>query len=311
LILAVKFIQPFILNVPRAGIKYKLMHESDIAGADHERRFGGLTRLYGPDCLGLLRAAHVMVAGLGGVGSWCAEALVRSGIGRITLIDMDHVAESNVNRQLHALDSTLGQAKVDAMARRLADINPACQVCTVDDFITPDNTVSLLAERPDVLLDCTDQVAAKVAMVVEARRLALPVVVCGGAGGKTDVFSMRSADLSQAVHDALLARVRTQLRRQHGFPKGAARPGKRAARPPRMGVQAIWFDQSVRLPSQWEPGTGSAQTGLQGLSCAGYGSAVTITASMGMAAASLALEQILQSAHSIRDLGLTLESGVE
>lgn len=280
------------MNALSHVIKYKLMPKTAIASPDYVRRFGGLTRLYGPDSLEPLQAAHVVVAGLGGVGSWCAEALARSGVGTLTLIDLDHIAESNINRQLHALGSTVGQAKVEAMARRLADIHPDGKVHAIDDFVTPENVASLLSNNVDVLIDCTDQVAAKLAMVLEARRRGLSLVVCGGAGGKTDVFSLRTGDLSCATHDALLASVRSRLRRHHGFPKGGDHAG-RGRRPARMGVDAIWFDQPLRLPTQWVGQDSSSSAGLQGLSCAGYGSVVTITASMGMAAANLSLQTLL------------------
>lgn len=270
------------------------MPETNIVAADHERRFGGLTRLFGPDCLETLQKAHVLVAGLGGVGSWCAEALVRSGVGKLTLVDLDHIAESNINRQLHALGSTVGQAKVEAMAARLADINPACKLHAIDDFVTPDNVADLLADQPEVLIDCTDQVAAKVAMVVEADKRKLPIIVCGGAGGKTDLLSLRAGDLSAACHDALLARVRTQLRRRHGYASGAMRDTARSRRRARMGVTALWVDQPVRLPEAWQTDAGiPMERASQGLSCAGYGSVVTITAGMGLAAANLALDGLL------------------
>lgn len=277
---------------------------------DYERRFGGLERLYGPEALGRLAAAHVMVAGIGGVGTWCAEALARSGVGAITLVDLDHVSESNVNRQLHALTDTIGQSKVVAMAQRVAGINPDCVVRAVDDFVTPDNVTSLLESTPDVVIDCTDQVAAKIAMILEGRLRNIPVLVCGGAGGKTDPLTLQAGDLSLATHDALLSRLRDVLRRQHGYPKASRTSGKPAARVPRMGVWALWLPQPVILPAQWGSATTSdrgaqdddvdasdnitdSATGLQGLSCAGYGSVVTVTATMGMAAANRALAVIV------------------
>lgn len=262
--------------------------------SDYERRFGGLQRLYGPACLDRLAAAHIVVAGIGGVGTWCAEALARSGIGAITLIDLDHISESNINRQLHALSATLGQSKIQAMADRIAGINPQCRVHLIDDFVTPENAAELFASDPDVVIDCTDQVAAKIAMILEGRVRKVPVLVCGGAGGKTDPLSLRAGDLSQASHDALLSRIRNTLRRQHRFPKASTQGGKRARRVPRMGVHSLWFEQPVILPEEWTDANNAADAGgLQGLSCAGYGSAVTVTASMGMAAANQALALVL------------------
>lgn len=290
-----------VWHVLRVPFPYMDISETDSAAdgdlaqmADNERRFGGLQRLYGGEALVKLAGAHVAVAGIGGVGSWCVEALARSGVGRLTLIDMDHVAESNINRQLHALTDTLGQSKINAMAARVHGINPHCTLHLIDDFVTPDNVVELLAPDLDVLIDCTDQVSAKIAMVLETRRRKLPIVVCGGAGGKTNVLALRAGDLSVSLNDALLAKLRNTLRRHHGYPKGADANGKALKRVPRMGVRVLWFDQPAVLPQQWaDPQPCElGGTGLQGLSCAGYGSAVAITASMGMAAAADAIQWI-------------------
>lgn len=264
---------------------------------DRQRRFGGLDRLYGAQTVETLARGQVIVAGIGGVGTWCVEALARSGIGALTLIDLDHIAESNINRQVHALDSTLGQAKVQAMAQRVRDINPHCRIRLIDDFVGPENVEQIFSSGSGVLVDCTDQVSAKVAMVLAARAHAWPIIVCGGAGGKTDPLSLRAGDLSLAVHDALLGRVRGVLRKAHGYPKGGVQGGKAHKRMPRMGVSCLWFEQTVILPELWQQT--SEQTVLQGLSCAGYGSAVTVTASMGMAAAHQAIQCVLK-AHTAR-----------
>lgn len=268
---------------------------NDACQVDAQRRFGGLERLYGPESLARLGRTHVAVAGIGGVGSWCAEALARSGVGALTLIDLDHVTESNVNRQLHALTETLGAAKVQAMARRIHGINPACRVNLVDDFVTPGNVRDLLPADLTLLVDCTDQIAAKTAMVVEAAARGLPVVVCGGAGGKTDSLSLRAGDLSRAANDALLAKLRNTLRRRHGYPKASDQAGRPRRRIPRMGVRALWFDQVARMPSAWL-GDEAGETAPQGLSCAGYGSLVTVTATMGMAAAGQAVHCLIEGA---------------
>src|SRR5690606_7059732 len=167
----------------------------------------------------------------------CAEALARSGVGSITLVDLDHIAESNVNRQLHALTDTLGQAKVVAMAQRIRGINPGCRLGMVDDFISPENVAELLPPDAGMIIDCTDQAAAKVAMILEARNRRIPIVVCGGAGGKTNPLALRAGDLSTAVNDALLSKLRNTLRRRHGFPRAADHAGKARKRIPRMGVR--------------------------------------------------------------------------
>ncbi len=277
----------------------------DTSQFDTERRFGGIDRLYGPDSAGRLGKAHVVVAGIGGVGSWCAEALARCGIGAISLIDLDHIAESNINRQLHALTATLGQSKVVAMAQRVHGINPDCRVHMLDDFVSPENVSEMFAVDASLIIDCTDQAHAKIAMILEARKRKLPIVVCGGAGGKTDPLSLRAGDLSLAVNDALLSKLRNTLRRQHRYPKASNHAGKLLKRVPKMGVRALWFDQPVLLPAQWRQSDtlrqSSAHSGplddqadtLQGLSCAGYGSVVTVTAAMGLAAANEAVQWLL------------------
>ncbi|NYT62299.1 tRNA threonylcarbamoyladenosine dehydratase [Alcaligenaceae bacterium] len=268
----------------------------DSSQFDAERRFGGLERLYGPDSLQYLLGAHVVVAGIGGVGSWCAEALARCGVGAISLIDLDHIAESNINRQLHALTETLGQSKVAAMAQRVHGINPACRVQMLDDFVGPDNVAELFAPDVGFVIDCTDHAQAKIAMVLEAGLRKVPIVVCGGAGGKTSPLSLRAGDLSLAVNDALLAKLRNTLRRQHGYPKASDHAGKPRKRVPKMGVKALWFDQPALLPAQWQTPDNIDQDGaLQGLSCAGYGSIVTVTAAMGLAAANEAVQWLLSN----------------
>lgn len=274
--------------------------------ADSGRRFGGLARLYGPSAPARLQAARIAVVGLGGVGSWAAEALARCGVGALTLVDLDHVAESNVNRQLHALSGTLGLAKVDAMAERVRGINPACAVSTIDDFVTPGNAADVLPPDLDVVVDCTDQAAAKIAMILLARERGQGLVVCGGAGGKTDPLALRAGDLSQASHDALLAKLRNTLRRQHGYPRPSSRPGKPHGRIPRMGVRALWLDQQAILPQAWlaaeeaedAVGVQVPAPAPQGLSCAGYGSVVMVTAAMGMAAANEAVQAVLAGGKS-------------
>ncbi len=264
-----------------------------------ERRFGGLARLYGPGAPARLASAHVAVVGLGGVGSWTAEALARSGVGALTLIDLDVVSESNVNRQLHALSSTLGQSKIQAMADRIAGINPDCRLTLIDDFVTPENVAALLDGTYDALLDCADQAPAKIAMILHARQSGVPIVVCGGAGGKTDTLALRGGDLSTAVNDALLAKLRNVLRRQHGFARASDQAGKPRKRVPKMNVYALWFDQPAILPAAWTtatdaPADGGGAAAPVGLSCAGYGSVVTVTAVMGMAAAHRAVQWIVE-----------------
>lgn len=252
-----------------------------ICQMDAERRFGSLERAFGIEIIDAFAGFHVAVAGIGGVGSWAVEALARSAVGRLTLIDMDHVAESNINRQVHALDSTIGQSKILAMRQRIAQINPQCQVGLVDDFVQADNALALIPADADVVLDCTDQMAAKVAMVLACRSRGQALLVAGAAGGKTNALSLRQGDLRDATHDPLLARLRQQLRKHHGYP----RPGSRRVAP--MGVATLWLDQPVRTPQ-------SLRSGGSALACAGYGSLVTVTASMGLAAAGWAMDFLVR-----------------
>jgi tRNA A37 threonylcarbamoyladenosine dehydratase len=271
------------------------LHEQTEHLTDAQRRFGSLARLFGPNANVALHQAHVAVVGIGGVGSWAAEALARHGVGALTLIDLDHIAESNINRQVHALSDTLGQSKVEAMAARIYGINPECRVHLVDDFLTPENVNEVLPETLDVVIDCTDQMRAKVAMVLQARTRKQYLIVCGGAGGKTNLLSMRIGDLSEATHDALLARLRNILRKQHGYARASTQAGPPRKRTPKMGVKVLWFDQPTILPEAWQETQTHSDSVLQGLSCAGYGSSVTVTASMGLAAAAEAVNKIIHT----------------
>ena len=244
---------------------------------DVERRFGGLARLYGVTGAQRIRAAHVAVVGIGGVGSWAVEALARSGVGQLTLIDLDHVAESNINRQIHALESTLGQAKVQAMCERIAQINPACIVHCVDDFVAPGNWPQLLPPGVDAVLDACDQVRAKTAMAAWARRHPSIFISVGAAGGKRLAHKVDIDDLSQTTHDPLLAQLRYRLRREHQAP----RDGKK------MGVACVFSREAVSPPD-----ASCAVQGDGSLNCSGYGSVVSVTATFGQCAAGWVMNQI-------------------
>ena len=257
--------------------------------ADFNRRFGGIARLYGAAALARFQRARVCVVGIGGVGSWVAEALARSGIGAITLIDLDNIAESNTNRQIHALEASFGQAKVTAMAERIRGINPACELIEIEDFVTPENVASMLDGNFDVVIDAIDQVKAKVAMIAWCRDNQRPIIVAGGAGGKVDPTKIEVGDLSRTVQDPLLARVRSLLRKTHAFPRD---PKKK------FGVTAVFSSEPLRnLPNDVAcaatPGaTPSPPKASSGLNCAGFGSSVCVTASVGLFAASAALRHL-------------------
>lgn len=251
-----------------------------LAEADAARRFGALARLYGAAGAQRIRVAHVAVVGIGGVGSWAAEALARSGVGRLTLVDLDHVAESNVNRQVHALSATLGQAKVEAMRERIAQIHPGCGVHAVDAFVDAGNWPQLLPAPVDALIDACDQVSAKLVMAAWARGQgrALHFITVGAAGGKQRAERVEVADLAAVTHDPLLARLRQRLRRDAGAPAGG-----RA-----IGVACVFSREPVRLPEACD-----GPAGLDGsLSCHGYGSSVAVTASFGFCAAGWVLSAL-------------------
>lgn len=255
--------------------------------ADLERRFGGLRRLYGADPAQRIFGAHVVVVGIGGVGSWTVEALARSGVGRLTLIDMDHVAESNINRQIHALDGTLGMAKAEAMRERIAQINAACEVRVIDDFATPENWPAILGEggaaAPSAVVDACDQVRAKTTMAHWAMRQRVPFVTVGAAGGKRLAHAAEVADLAQVTHDPLLAQLRYRLRRQHG-----------AAREGRIGVACVFSREAVK-PADASCAV-DGDTSDHSLNCHGYGSAVTVTATFGLCAAGWVMNRLAQGA---------------
>jgi len=248
-----------------------------IGSADLQRRFGGLDRLYGVEGASRIRDAHVAVVGIGGVGSWAVEALARCGVGQLTLIDLDHVAESNINRQIHALDTTVGMAKVQAMRERIAHINPACVVHCVEEFVEPANWPTLLPSPVDAVIDACDQVKAKTAMAAWALKQRTVFISVGAAGGKRQAHKVDIDDLSLTTHDPLLAQLRYRLRREHG----AARDGKK------IGVACVFSRESVAPPDP-----SCAIEGDGSLNCHGYGSVVSVTATFGQCAAGWIIEQI-------------------
>lgn len=248
-----------------------------LESADLARRFSGLDRLLGVEPADRVRLAHVMVVGIGGVGSWAAEALARSGVGRLTLVDMDHISESNINRQLHALSSTLGMAKIEAMRQRIDLINPACDVRCLDTFADADNWASLVAGGVDAVLDACDQVRTKTAMAAWAIQTKTPFITVGAAGGKRLAHAVDIADLSETTHDPLLAQVRYRLRKEHGAPKN----GKK------MRVACVFSKEAVAGPD-----ASCAVESDGSLNCHGYGSLVTVTATFGMCAAGWIIDKI-------------------
>lgn len=250
--------------------------------ADLERRFGGLRRLYGDAAYQTLRAASVAVVGLGGVGSWTAEALARSGVARLVLIDLDHVAESNINRQVQASTASLGQHKGEALRERIAGIHPGCDVVVVDAFVEPGHWPALLPVPVQALVDACDAVRAKAALAAWGLATGVPVVCVGAAGGKRLAQRVEVEDLADATHDPLLASLRQRLRKEAGAPRQGC-----------IGVRCVFSREPVSPPVD-------AACGADGsLNCHGYGSSVTVTATFGLVAAGEAIARLLE-AHAPR-----------
>lgn len=244
---------------------------------NHQRRFSGVEKLYGQRALRLFTQAHVIIIGVGGVGSWTVEALARSAIGKLTLIDLDHITESNINRQLHALDSTLGQAKVNALAARVMEINNQCEVHCIDDFITRSNISNILSHlvgKNCVVIDCIDYANAKAALIAWCKQQGVSVLTVGAAGACVDPLSIKLTDLSFTKEDVLLSKTRRDLRREYSFPRNVKKC---------FDVPAIYTDEK-RRPTTSIKG---------GLNCAGYGSSVQVTASIGFIAAAKVLTMLI------------------
>jgi len=252
-----------------------------------DSRFAGIERLYGAGSVARLARVRAAIVGVGGVGSWAAESLARSGVGALTLIDADDVCVSNTNRQLHALADTLGKAKVTVMAERLRGINPALAVEPVERFVTPATLAELLDRGFDLVLDACDAFRVKVEMTAWCRRRKLPLIVCGSAGGRTDPTQIRIRDLSRTQHDALLGLVRRKLRQEFRFPTNPDRY---------FGVPAVYSLENVRYPQADGSVCGTRPEGSDSLKLdcgGGLGAATHVTAAFGFAAAGRALEMLL------------------
>lgn len=256
---------------------------------DFARRFGGIARLYGERALERFRAAHVCVIGVGGVGSWVVEALARSAVGRLTLIDLDNVAESNVNRQIQALTATIGMPKIDALKQRIAQINPFCEVTLVEDFIEPDNLEQMVGiGRFDYVVDAIDSVKPKAALVAYCRAHGIPLVTIGGAGGQVDPTRIEIRDLARTEQEPLLKKVRKILRARYGFAKGEKN---------KYHVDAVFSMEPLRYPETGDACEVDANS-VTGLNCAGFGSSMVVTATFGMVAAGHVLRKLAEAANA-------------
>lgn len=254
------------------------------ADVDYQQRFGGVGRLYGVDGLARLRAARVAVVGVGGVGCWAAEALVRSGVGHVTIIDMDEVCINNTNRQLHALDGQVGRAKVEALGERLRLINPYLDLVEVMDFFTASTADALLEPGFDVVIDAIDDLYNKALLIASCRQRQIPVIASGGAGGRRDPGQLVVVDLAQSGQDGLLRRLRKRLREVHGFPSGDEP----------WGVWCVASKERALYPT---PEGGVCHTAPEGgavrLDCAsGFGASVAVTGTVGFMLAAEALRVV-------------------
>ncbi|MEJ2766616.1 tRNA cyclic N6-threonylcarbamoyladenosine(37) synthase TcdA [Photobacterium sp. MCCC 1A19761] len=263
------------------------MRELDTPASDqYDQRFGGTRRLYGNSEVEILRAAHVCVIGIGGVGSWAAEALARTGVGELTLIDMDDVCVTNINRQIHAMSGTVGQSKIEVMAERIRLINPECQINLIDDFITPENIPEYIDHRFDYVLDAIDSVKPKAALLAYCKRHKIKVITTGGAGGQTDPTQIQITDLTKTIQDPLAAKIRTMLRRFHNFSKTR-----------KFGIECVYSTEQLKYP-QADGSVCNVKATAEGpkrMDCAsGFGAATMVTATFGFVAASRIVQKLIE-----------------
>ncbi len=248
---------------------------------NYEQRFGGIGRLYTAEGLAKLRQAHICVIGIGGVGSWAVEALARSGIGKITMIDMDDICVTNINRQIHAMSGTIAQLKTEAMQERIAKINPECEVEIIDDFLTPENIPDYLNRGYDYVIDAIDSVRVKAALIAYCKRNKIKIITTGGAGGQTDPTQIQIADLSKTIQDPLASKVRSLLRKEYHFSQNPKR---------KFGIDCVFSTQPLIFPKMGENCEISAT-----MNCAnGFGAVTMITATFGFFAVSRVIDKLLQ-----------------
>jgi tRNA threonylcarbamoyladenosine dehydratase len=265
------------------------MRELNAPASDHyNQRFGGTRRLYGQQSVEILRAAHVCVIGLGGVGSWAAEALARTGVGELTLIDMDDVCVTNINRQVHAMSGTVGQSKIEVMAERIKLINPDCKVNLIDDFISVENQDQYLRKEYDYVLDAIDSIKAKAALVAYCRSNKIKVITTGGAGGQTDPTQIKVADLTKTIQDPLARKLKERLRREHNFPTNPAR---------KFGIDCVFSTEQLKYPQPDGSvcGVKSTAEGPKRMDCAsGFGAATMVTATFGFVASARIVDKLIE-----------------
>lgn len=250
---------------------------------NYEQRFGGIGRLYTPEGLAILRQAHICVIGIGGVGSWAVEALARSGVGKLTLIDMDDICVTNINRQIHALSGEIGKLKTEVMQARVKAINPECEVAIIDDFLTTDNLHDYLLRGYDYVIDAIDSVKVKAALIAFCKRNKIKMITTGGAGGQTDPTQIQIADLSRTIQDPLASKVRNLLRKNYNFSQNPKR---------KFGIDCVFSTQPLIFPKMNEGCEISAT-----MNCAnGFGAATMVTATFGFFAVSRVIDKLLAKA---------------
>ena len=248
---------------------------------NYEQRFGGIGRLYTPEGLAILRRSHICVIGIGGVGSWAVEALARSGIGKITMIDMDDICVTNINRQIHAMSGTVAQLKTEAMKERIEKINPECQIEIIDDFITPENIPEYLNRGYDYVIDAIDSVRTKAALIAYCKRHKIKLITTGGAGGQTDPTPIQINDLSKTIQDPLASKVRSLLRKEYNFSQNPKR---------KFGIDCVFSTQPLIFPKMGEGCEISAT-----MNCAnGFGAVTMVTATFGFFAVSRVIDKLLR-----------------
>ncbi|MFT2092972.1 tRNA cyclic N6-threonylcarbamoyladenosine(37) synthase TcdA [Paraglaciecola sp. 2405UD69-4] len=263
-----------------------MLNENDL-GFDSQR-FGGTQRVYGKQGTDILHQAHVCVVGIGGVGSWVAESLARTAIGNITLIDLDDICVTNTNRQIHATVHTVGASKVDVMAERIKAINPKCQVNLIEDFLTPQNVSQLITSNYDYVVDATDSIKAKAAMIAYCKRNKIPIITIGAAGGQMDPTQIAVTDLSKTIQDPLAAKLRSELRRFYNFSTNSKR---------RFAVDCVYSTEQLHYPQP--DGSVCKQKSLNDgsvkLDCNnGFGAAVVVTATFGFVATAKVIEKLIK-----------------
>lgn len=260
--------------------------------SDYQLRFGGIARLYGNTGAEILNNAHFCIIGIGGVGSWVAEALARNGVGNLTLIDLDDICTTNINRQIHALSSTVGKDKVEVMSARIKQINPDCNITQLDDFVTEENLSSLITKKFDYVIDAIDSVNIKTKIIAHCKRNKISMITIGGAGGQVDPSQIQLCDLSKTYQDPLLAKVKNQLRREHNFPRAdLIKKSKR-----KFGIEAVFSTEQLRYPNN----NGEvclakqSQNGAMRLDCSGgFGATTHVTATFAFFAVGRAIDKLL------------------